>query len=188
MKNILLLLAGLLLAAPLFAQNTVNADSLAFQNQRTKINSMLTQRQLKFGEYDASLSQHTGIFGMQTKKDIRRSDEILMGIVQMDNAIFNETKILLKYSADQLQSRTSQLESQRFQQQNVQYQVQQSQDNTLAYMGTINELRNQNDELKQRVKQAEHEITVAYRWIVIVVVLMVASILLILMKKRAFKA
>lgn len=78
-----------------------NTDSIAYQRQRTKINSMLAVRSQKFGQYDESLSKHTGIFGLQTKKDIRRSNDILMDIVKMDNAIYRELKILLDYRAFQ---------------------------------------------------------------------------------------
>jgi hypothetical protein len=67
-----------------FAQKT-NTDSLAYQLQRKKINDMLDVRKQKFGQYDESLSKHTGIFGFQTKKDIRRSNDILMDIVNTDN-------------------------------------------------------------------------------------------------------
>ncbi|WP_214070419.1 hypothetical protein [Mucilaginibacter sp. dw_454] len=78
-----------------FAQ--ANADSVAYQRQRTKINTMLAVRGTKFGQYDKSLSEHTGIFGLQTKKDIRRSNDILMDIVKTDNDIYRELKILLEY-------------------------------------------------------------------------------------------
>jgi hypothetical protein len=60
---------------------------------------MLDTRREKFGQYDESLSQHTGIFGLQTKKDIRRSNEILMEIVKTDDSVFKELKILLDYRA-----------------------------------------------------------------------------------------
>ena len=82
-----------------FAQ-TAN-DSLAYQLQRKKINNMLAVRKIKFGSYDQSLNMHTGIFGLQTKKDIRRSNDILMDIVQTDNDIYKELKILLDYRAFQ---------------------------------------------------------------------------------------
>jgi hypothetical protein len=56
---------------------------------------MLAARSVKFGQYDASLSKHTGIFGMQTKKDIRRSNDVLMDIIKTDNDILQQTKVLL---------------------------------------------------------------------------------------------
>src|ERR1700710_330540 len=94
-KILFLINIFLFLSISAFAQ--VNSDSLAYQLQRKKINEMLAQRTLKFGQYDASLSMHTGIFGFQTKKDIRRSNDILMDIVKTDNDIYKELKILLDY-------------------------------------------------------------------------------------------
>ena len=79
MKILLFLFALMLKMTFLNAQP--NTDSVAYQAERIKINSMLALRKQKFGEYDESLSKHTGIFGLQTKKDIRRSNDILMGIV-----------------------------------------------------------------------------------------------------------
>ena len=55
----------------------------------------LADRTAKFGQYSQSLSMHTGIFGLQTKKDIRRSNDILMDIVKTDDSIYTELKILL---------------------------------------------------------------------------------------------
>jgi hypothetical protein len=99
MRKIILVSLLCFLFADAFAQ--ANSDSVAYQLQRKKINSMLAVRSQKFGQYDESLGKHTGIFGLQTKKDIRRSNEILMDIVKTDNAIYRELKILLDYRAFQ---------------------------------------------------------------------------------------
>jgi hypothetical protein len=99
MKKIILISLLCFLFADGFAQ--ANTDSVAYQLQRKKINSMLAVRSQKFGQYDESLGKHTGIFGLQTKKDIRRSNDILMDIVKTDNAIYRELKILLDYRAFQ---------------------------------------------------------------------------------------
>jgi hypothetical protein len=99
MRKIILVCLLCFLFADAFAQ--ANSDSVAYQLQRKKINSMLAVRSQKFGQYDESLGKHTGIFGLQTKKDIRRSNEILMDIVKTDNAIYRELKILLDYRAFQ---------------------------------------------------------------------------------------
>src|ERR1700753_1724340 len=78
-------------------------DSVLYQQQRKKINSMLAERSRRFGDYDRSLSMHTGIFGFQTKKDIRRSNDILMDIVKTDDSIYRQIKILLEFRAFQQQ-------------------------------------------------------------------------------------
>ena len=66
MKKILLIALFSLFLADAFAQS--GADSVTYNIQRRKINMMLAQRKQKFGQYDESLSKHTGIFGLQTKK------------------------------------------------------------------------------------------------------------------------
>ena len=143
MKKLIGMCLLCLLWAPVFAQK-VNSDSLAYQLQRNKINQMLELRRQKFGQYDESLHKHTGIFGLQTKKDIRRSNDILMDIVKTDDDIFRELKILMDYRV--------------FQQQQAQSHSTQTENVTLAYMNTINRLRQQIDQLKQEVQhEKEHQ-------------------------------
>lgn len=96
---------------------------------------MLAARAQKFGRYDQSLSQHTGIFGLQTKKDIRRSNNILMDIVKTDNEIYRQLKILLDYRT--------------FQQTQVLDKSKETETIALNFMRTINTLQNQNEKLKK---------------------------------------
>jgi len=138
MKSILVSL--LLFFCLISAQAQVTSDSLAYQAQRKKINSMLDQRKQKFGQYSQSLSMHTGIFGLQTKKDIRRSNDILMDIVKTDEDIFVQTKILLEYRT--------------FQQTQVQSRSVETDDANLGLMNTINKLRAQNEKLKKDAEAA----------------------------------
>jgi hypothetical protein len=162
-----------LLFSSTFAQKG-NPDSLAYQLQRAKINHMLDLRRLKFSEYDQSLTRHTGIFGLQTKKDIRKSNEILMEIVKTDDDIFRELKVLLDYRV--------------FEQQQVQTKSAQTENVNLGYMTTINRLRQQIDLLKlEAQKEKEHQESLL-RIYIIVFVLMLGSILFLLTKKRSVKA
>ncbi len=156
-----------------FAQKS-NSDSLAYQLQRAKINQMLENRRQKFGQYDQSLKMHTGIFGLQTKKDIRRSNDILMDIVKTDDDIFRELKILMDYRV--------------FQQQQAQTHSTQSETATLAYMTTINKLREQIDQLKQEAEKEKTHQTSQLRILIGAIVLLFLSILYLLTRKRAFKA
>ncbi|HTD97980.1 MAG TPA: hypothetical protein VK668_01785 [Mucilaginibacter sp.] len=172
MKKFTLCILMCLFCAYSFAQKT-NTDSLAYQLQRKKINDMLDVRKQKFGQYDESLSKHTGIFGFQTKKDIRRSNDILMDIVNTDNDIYRELKILLDYRA--------------YQQQEVQTKSVQAENNNLGFMNTINRLRQQVDQLKQEAASEKQQQTKAVRTYIIVFVLMLGSILYLLMRKRAIK-
>ena len=95
----------------------------------------------KFGQYDNSLSQHTGIFGLQTKKDIRRSNDILMDIVRTDNEIYKQLKILLDYSI--------------FQQTQVLDKSKENEATTIAYMRNINKLRDQNKQLTKQLNELQ---------------------------------
>jgi len=153
----------------------VNTDSLVYQHQRNKINDMLQVRSQKFSQYTQSLDMHTGIFGLQTKKDIRRSNEILMEIVQTDDAIFKELKILLDYKT--------------FEQTQVASQSQESESHMLAYMSTINKLREQNAKL-----QAEQDrVTKQYQQrqtmhIVVILLLILLSVFLITRKRMMTNA
>lgn len=138
MKKLILLLLLCFCTASVFAQ--ANTDSLVYQAQRKKINGMLAQRKLKFGQYDSSLSQHTGIFGLQTKKDIRNSNDILMGIVKMDDDILLQTKILLEYRVDR--------------QKQVQSHATETVDSNIGFMSAINKLRNENEQLQKQLDDA----------------------------------
>jgi hypothetical protein len=115
MKQLLvyLLLLGCFSAAQ--AQVNFKSDSTAYQVQRKKIDAMLNIRKLKFGQYEESLSKHSGIFGLQTKKDIRRSNDILIDIIKTDDQIFTQIKILLDYRAfeqSQIQTHTKKVRNQ----------------------------------------------------------------------------
>src|ERR1700744_6100442 len=125
MKNILFPLLFCLSFVNSHAQS--KTDSTAYEAQRKKINNMLAVRSQKFGQYDQSLAQHTGIFGLQTKKDIRRSNDILMDIVKTDNEIYKQLKILLDYRT--------------FQQSQVQDKSKETESQSLGFMYTINQLR-----------------------------------------------
>jgi hypothetical protein len=141
MKKIFLLVLLSSFLINVYAQ--VGTDSAAYQAQRKKINEMLVVRKQKFGQYDQSLSQHTGIFGLQTKKDIRHSNDILMDIVKTDNDIFGQLKILLDYRTfqqTQAQTHSSEVDS-----------------NATGYMATINKLRAENDKLKLSAETADNK-------------------------------
>lgn len=166
-KFVIYLLLGL---AAVTARAQSNPDSLAYELQRKTINNMLEQRRQKFGQYDESLSKHTGIFGLQTKKDIRRSNDILMDIVKTDNEIFKQTKILLDFRT--------------FQQTQVQNHSQQVENDALAYMTTINKLRNELDKVKKDSEEEKKHAYSLYRtWFVIALVLF-ALITIFISKKR----
>ncbi|WP_461452165.1 hypothetical protein [Mucilaginibacter sp.] len=154
-----------------FAQ--VGTDSAAYQAQRTKINSMLAVRKQKFGQYDQSLSQHTGIFGLQTKKDIRHSNDILMDIVKTDNDIFVQTKILLDYRT--------------FQQNQAQSHAAEVDNSATGYMSTINKLRIENDKLKLNAEMADKQQSKTSKIATVIIFLLLFIIILLLRAKYVKK-
>lgn len=171
MKKLALLTLAFICYAPVFAQNKhANPDSLMYEMQRQKINAMLDARHLKFGQYDLSLKKHTGIFGLQTKKDIRRSNDILMDIARTDDSIFIQTKVLLSYRT--------------FQQQQAEQKSTTNEDHSLAYMNTINRLRDQIDKMKQDELTAQKQQQGSIRLHYIIFVLMLGSILFLLFRRR----
>ena len=152
-----LLLFSLIFTAGLNAM-ALQADTSAYQFQRLKINSLLAERSAKFGQYDLSLNARTGIFGLQTKNDLRNSNEILRGIILSDNNIFRELKILMNYKDQEVQQ--------------VQNNASSTNKRIEGYMLTIKKLQQQNDELKARAEQVtEKKDTNTYLIIVLGVII-----------------
>lgn len=113
-------------------------DTSAYQMQRAKINGLLNERSVKFGQYDQSLNEKTGIFGWQTKRDIKNSNEILRQIVLNDNNIFKELKVLMDYKDVQNQK--------------VVVDANNSEERIDNYMRTIKKLQDQNTQLKNEAR------------------------------------
>ncbi|MDR3694878.1 hypothetical protein [Mucilaginibacter sp.] len=148
-------------------------DSLAYQLQRAKINSMLAQRTQKFGQYSESLAMHTGIFGLQTKKDIRRSNDILIDIIKTDDDIYKQLKILLEFRAfqqNQVQSHSSEVEESR-----------------IGYMITINKLRKQVEQFKTASQKQEEDEEKTIRAFIIALAAMLVLLLFLLTRPRNVK-
>ena len=172
MKNIILLL--ILSLAPLCLRASVT-DTLVYQLQRQKINGLLAARNLKFGSYSQSLSQHSGIFGLQTKKDIKHSEDILMEMVKTDDTIFKELKILFDYKTAV--------------QQTVERQSVDVQSNLSGYVVTINKLRQQNEILKQQNEQMLNDGRNQRNiYLLMIVLLMLGSISLLYQLRRQKRA
>lgn len=140
-KNIIITGLILLLSSVDLLANT---DSLSFEAQRQKVNSLLDARASKFGEYGVSLEQKTGIFGMfKTKNDMQKSLNILQEIVKTDNNIFIETRNLLNIK-DQQAEKHKELAAE--------YNNQ-----VTAYMRTISKLQVTNENLKNDILTLKNE-------------------------------
>ena len=170
MKNIIFTTLLCLLCAGAYAQN---ADSLAYQLQRKKINTMLDERTRKFGQYAQSLTQHTGIFGLQTKKDIRRSNDILMDIVKTDDDIYKQLKVLLDmntFQQKQAVDKSKETEARSHETENY----------NLRFMNAVNRLRAENDKLNNELKDAErHQELTILRFIIAIAILLLCIFLFV---------
>ena len=136
----------LLLSLPIAtqAQSQERLDSISFEEQRQRVNKLIELRKEKFGRYDSSLTQKTGIFGIyKTKNDMQRSMDILKNIVVNDNEILLETKKLLQLKD---------YEKERYQRLAKEYDAQISAD-----MKAITKLQLQNDELRSEIERLEGE-------------------------------
>ena len=169
-KLVLLCMFCFLCIGEVCAQSQFNADSVAYQMQRKKINDMLANRKLKFGQYSQSLNEHTGIFGLQTKSDIRRSNDILMDIVKTDDNIYKELKILLEYHA--------------FQERQIESHSKEAESINENYLNTIRLLRQSNLKLKADHATSQSTAHIIY---IFIIVLMLASILYLVSKKNKVK-
>lgn len=151
MIRVLLLFFGICLSihAAAFQTNaTIQTDTSAYQTQRLRINALLAERSAKFGQYDLSLNARTGIFGMQTKDDIRNSNEILRGIILSDNNIFRELKILMNYKDQEVEQ--------------AQQDAVTTNKRIEGYMLAIKRLQQQNDALKTAGGQASEKKDVSF--------------------------
>lgn len=117
-----------------WAQADTALNSQSYEQQRKRVNELLENRKKRFGDFEISTKQKTGIFGVfKTKKDMQKSIDILREIILADNRILNETRKLLDikdYESDHNASLASNYDAQ-----------------ITAHMRTIAKLREENDRL-----------------------------------------
>jgi peptidoglycan hydrolase CwlO-like protein len=167
MTKSLLLFVFLILTIPAIAQ----VDTSAYGAQRSKINALLAERSVKFGQYEQSLDERTGIFGFQTKDDIRNSNEILRQIALNDNNIFKELKVLLDYKDQQVQE--------------VQTAANTNSERIQSYMAAIKKLQDQNQLLRKQLEEPEKKGSSSFAWIL--VLLLVAALAYLIYDKISRK-
>ena len=162
MKKYFYLLVVLSVSFQTYAQQ----DTTAYAAQRVKVNALLAERSAKFGQYDESLNQRTGIFGWQTKKDIKNSNEILREVVLTDNNIFKELKVLMEYKDLQNQQKVAVADH--------------SQERIKGYMKTIKKLQDQNEILQKESNKSNYGIST---YIIILLILTLVSMFYFYNKK-----
>ncbi|CAN5539866.1 hypothetical protein BH11BAC2_BH11BAC2_05910 [soil metagenome] len=84
MKNALLLLILL----GIFS-NVMATETPAVGSDRQLLVQLLNERKEKFSDFTSSLDEASGFFGNQTKKDVKKSNEILKDIVRLDNKMIS---------------------------------------------------------------------------------------------------
>ena len=150
------------------------AQSLSpYEVQRQKVNQLLVERSNKFSQYDKSLAARTGIFGLQTKKDIKNSNEILREIVLNDNAIFRELKVLLDYK-DLVTQEISQAANTK-------------EDRIKDYKKSIKKLQDQNELLKIKLEKTESGETFQFILIILLIVALLGLSVLFYKTKNLLK-
>ncbi len=128
-------------AASLHAQEIFRADTTGYEQQRLRVNELLQQRSARFGQFEESLRQRTGIFGLKTKKDMQASIDILKEIVLMDNHIFKETKQLVDFKD--------------FESEMIARQAQEFDGRINGYIATISKLQKEQTELRAQVQMLQ---------------------------------
>jgi len=119
-------------------------DSLNYELQRQKVNTLLDQRQDRFGQYENSLKSRSGIFGLKTKRDMQSSIDILLQIVEMDTEVFLETRKLLTFK-DQM------LEYSEFEKEKIQGLTSEYDQRINGYISTISKLQQEQDRLRAEI-------------------------------------
>ncbi len=126
--------------------NSVNVsaqNTSAYEVQRNKVNTLLAERSSKFGQYDESLNARTGIFGFQTKGDLKNSNEILRQIALTDNDIFTQLKVLMDYKDLEVQQ--------------AKIATTNTSENIVGYRRSIKNLQDKNEELNKNLLKVEHD-------------------------------
>ena len=141
-------ITSILIISLLFSSLSFSQEMSAYEIQRTKINALLAERSAKFGQYDESLSARTGIFGFQTKRDIKNSNEILRQIALTDNEIFTQLKVLMDYKDLQVEQ--------------VKTVASSNSESILNYRKTIKSLQEQNIILTENQDKVENSRDLAY--------------------------
>jgi len=130
---------GMALAQPTPPDSIVGSD--AYESQRLKVNELLAQRSARFGQFEQSLRQRTGIFGLKTKKDMQSSIDILKQIVLTDNEIFKETKELIDFKD--------------FEKTQVAVKAAEFDNRINGYIKTISKLQQEQERLRQEIESLQ---------------------------------
>ena len=171
MSRLFVLLISLLLSNGLYS---LAQDTSTYELQRAKVNALLAERSAKFGQYDQSLNERTGIFGFQTKRDIKNSNEILRQITLHDNEIFRELKVLLDFKNLQVEQVKSSANSNAQSIQN--------------YRSTIKTLQDQHQKLTDELARSENNKDLLYLIMSFLIILSIVLTYQVYTKSKLLRA
>lgn len=167
--GILFLSYKMTLAQAVSPDLTARRDT-AYEAQRLKVNELLKQRSARFGQFEQSLSQRTGIFGLKTKKDMQSSIDILKQIVLTDNEIFKETKELVDFKdfeKTKIAERASEF------------------DNRInGYIKTISKLQQEQERLRQEIESLQYKNQMFRNILLLIVAVFIISILYFMQQRK----
>ena len=90
----------------LFLGCTTGSFADDMSGDRKDLQELVEVRREKFDSYSHSLERRSGIFGNKTKKDMLRSNEVLMEIVETDNRIIGLLKRVVDFKTYEKVNRT----------------------------------------------------------------------------------
>lgn len=145
------------------------AQETRFGNYQLK--KLLVERKELIGDYGESLEKGTGIFGLQTKRDIKRANEILLGIIRKDNQIMKQLE--------------SEADGGKIDVKHIDFERKELEEKNQKNLQIINDLNVKLDEMKLEVDASRGDVN-TYKMLTIFlsVMLMIITIRLIRMKNK----
>ena len=125
-----------------------------------------------FNEYADQIKKRTGIFGQQTKRDIKKARDILLIIVEKDNEVIAELERML--DTRQMEYFDAGIDKQR------------AEEKTDRIIGIIDQLKDQQDKLLEENEKLRRKHGIS-RMIAIIAGLMAAMFLIFYLKSKLFK-
>lgn len=121
---------------------------------RKRLSELVSERRERFEQFQTAIENKTGIFGNQTKKDLREANDILMDVVKTDNRIILELQRLLDYKSYEKTSEN--------------YSSGANEAKLQQYLVAIDNLNNKNQSLQHEVLRLEkkQQRTLILLWIV----------------------
>lgn len=83
----------------LFLTSLASFSQESEQQARKHLMDLVNERKERFDEFNKAIETRSGIFGNQTKKDLKAANEVLRDIVKTDNRIIFELQRLLEHKS-----------------------------------------------------------------------------------------